>query len=75
VRKKTTSTFPRLGARSWWKGDIKVNTELATRVEAVEAQLRRWKIITILALIVMTVLVIAAAAPPQDNGDLVSASQ
>jgi hypothetical protein len=52
-----------------------VNTELATRVEAVEAQLRRWKIITILALIVMTVLVIAAAAPPQDNGDLVSASQ
>jgi hypothetical protein len=45
-----------------------VNTELATRVEAVEAQLRRWKIITILALIVMTVLVVAAAAPSQDNG-------
>ena len=42
--------------------------ELTTRVEALEAQLRRWKVTTIVALIVMTVLVAAAAAPPQDNG-------
>jgi hypothetical protein len=33
-----------------------------------ESQLRRWKTITIVALITMTVLVVAAAAPPQDNG-------
>ena len=45
-----------------------MNTELATRVEALESQLRRWKIITIMVLIAATVLVVAAAAPPQDNG-------
>ncbi|MGH9517769.1 MAG: hypothetical protein ACRD3P_19050 [Terriglobales bacterium] len=42
--------------------------ELTTRVEALESQLRRWKIITIVVLVAMTVLVGAAAAPPQDNG-------
>ncbi len=45
-----------------------MNTELTTRVEALESQLRRWKIITIVVLIAMTVLVVAAAAPLQDNG-------
>lgn len=45
-----------------------MNTELTTRVEALESQLRRWKIVTIVVLIAMTVLVVAAATPPQDNG-------
>jgi hypothetical protein len=45
-----------------------VDTELKTRVEALELQLRRWKTITIVALVGITVLVAAAAAPPQDNG-------
>lgn len=45
-----------------------MDKELTTRVEALESQLRRWKMITILALIAITVFVVAAAAPPQDNG-------
>ena len=45
-----------------------MNNELATRVETLESQLRRWKIITIVVLVAMTVLVVSAAAPPQDNG-------
>lgn len=44
------------------------DTKLATRLEIMESQLRRWKIMTIVALVAMTVLVVAAAAPPQDNG-------
>jgi hypothetical protein len=45
-----------------------VDTKLTSRVEALESQLRRWRIITIVVLIAMAVLVVAAAAPPQDNG-------
>jgi hypothetical protein len=45
-----------------------MDKELTPRVEALEAQLRRWRIITIVTLVAMTVLVAAAAAPPQDNG-------
>ena len=45
-----------------------MDRELTTRVETLESQLRRWKIITIVVLIAMTVLVVSAAAPPQDNG-------
>ena len=44
-----------------------MDTELTTRVQALESQLRRWKIITVVLLIDATVLVVAAAAP-QDNG-------
>ena len=44
-----------------------MDTELTTRVQALESQLRRWKIITVVLLIAATVLVVAAAAP-QDNG-------
>jgi hypothetical protein len=45
-----------------------MDTELKTRLEALESQLRRWKIIMIVVLIAATVLVVGAAAPPQDNG-------
>ena len=45
-----------------------MDKELTTRVETLESQLRRWKIITMVVPIAMTVLVVAAAAPPQDNG-------
>jgi len=45
-----------------------MDKELTTRIETLESQLRRWKIITIVVLIAMTVSVVAAAAPPQDNG-------
>lgn len=45
-----------------------MDTKLTTRVEALESQLRRWKIITAAVLIAITVFVVAAAAPPQDNG-------
>jgi hypothetical protein len=45
-----------------------VDTELKIRVEALESQLCRWKIITVMALIAMTALVVSAASPPQDNG-------
>ena len=45
-----------------------MDNELATRLDTLESQLLRWKIITIVVLIAMTVLVVAAAAPPQDNG-------
>ena len=45
-----------------------MDTKLTTRVEALESQLRRWKIITVVVLFAITVLVVAAAAPPQDNG-------
>jgi hypothetical protein len=45
-----------------------MDTELATRVEALESQLRRWRTITIVVLIAATVLIVAAAAAPQDNG-------
>ena len=44
-----------------------MDTELTTRVQALESQLRRWKIITVVLLIAATVLVVAAAAP-QDIG-------
>lgn len=45
-----------------------MDSELTTRITALELQLKRWRIITIMFLIAMTVLVVAAAAPPQDNG-------
>jgi hypothetical protein len=45
-----------------------MDTELTSRVDALASQLRCWKIITIVALVAMTVLVLSAAAPPQDNG-------
>jgi hypothetical protein len=45
-----------------------MDKELTTRVEALEHQLRCWKVVTIVALIIATVLVLAAATPPQDNG-------
>lgn len=45
-----------------------MNNELTTRVERLESQLRRWRVLTIVVLIAMTVLVVGAAAPPQDNG-------
>jgi hypothetical protein len=45
-----------------------MDNELVSRVAKLESQLRRWKIITIVVLIAMTVLVVSAAAPPQDNG-------
>ena len=45
-----------------------MDRELTTRLDALESQLRRWKVITMVALIAMTVLVVCAAAPPQDDG-------
>ena len=45
-----------------------MDTKLATRVEALESELRRWKIIMIVVLIAATAFVVAAAAPPQDRG-------
>jgi hypothetical protein len=45
-----------------------VDTELKTHIEALESQLRHWKIIMVVVLIAATVFVVAAAAPPQDNG-------
>ena len=45
-----------------------MDIELASRAEALESQLRRWRTITIVVLIAATVLVVAAAAAPQDNG-------
>ena len=45
-----------------------MDTELTSRVEALASQLRFWKMITIVVLVAMTVLVLAVAAPPQDNG-------
>src|SRR3954465_6527637 len=52
----------------WQKGADKVDAELSTRVAALESRLRRWRTVTIVALIAATVLVVAAAAAPQDNG-------
>ena len=45
-----------------------MDTELRARIEAIELQLRRWKMMTIVVIIAMIVLVLVAAAPPQDNG-------
>lgn len=45
-----------------------MDTNLTTRIDALESQLRRWKIIMAVLLIVATVFVVAAAAHPQDNG-------
>jgi hypothetical protein len=45
-----------------------MDTDLTTRVKALESQLRRWKIVTMVAVIATTVFVLAAAALPQDNG-------
>ena len=45
-----------------------MDSELTTRVEALESQLRHWRIITIVALIVTMVFVVVAAAAPQDSG-------
>jgi hypothetical protein len=50
------------------RGAIKMDKEFTTRLGKMESQLRRWKTITIVALVAITVLVVAAAAPPQDNG-------
>ena len=45
-----------------------MDTNLATRVEALESQVRRWKIVGAALLIAATVFVVSAAAPSQDNG-------
>jgi hypothetical protein len=45
-----------------------MDTELTGRIQALESHLRRLKIITIVVLVAITVFVVAAAAPPQDNG-------
>lgn len=45
-----------------------MDKEPTTRLEKLESELQRWKMITIVALVAMMVLVAAAAAPPQDNG-------
>jgi hypothetical protein len=55
-------------SRHWAERNYQMDTDLATRVDAVESQLGRWKIIVIVLLVVATVFVVAAAAPPQDNG-------
>ena len=45
-----------------------MDTELTGRIEALESHLRRLKIITIVVFVAITMFVVAAAAPPQDNG-------
>jgi hypothetical protein len=47
-----------------------VDTNLITRVEFLESQLRRWKAIMLVVLIAVTVVVVIAAARPQDDGSI-----
>jgi hypothetical protein len=42
-----------------------MDANLARRIEVLEFEVHRWKVLTVVVLIAMTVLVVAAAAPPQ----------
>jgi hypothetical protein len=42
-----------------------MDANLAKRIEVLEFEVRRWRVLTVVVLIAMTVLVVTAAAPPQ----------
>jgi len=42
-----------------------MDANLAKRVESLESEVRRWRVLTVVLLIAITVLVVTAAAPPQ----------
>jgi hypothetical protein len=51
-----------------------MDTKILTRLEAVESQLRRWKIIVFLLLAMLAVVTFLGAAPPQDDQFVIPSS-